>query len=509
MTDLLNIGKEANLKLYTAAACRAIDAGAMGSQASGGLGLGGDVLMRRAAQFALDTLSSLCPRIPGITVVCGKGNNAGDGYWFAYLAQRIGIPVQIVAVSPMEQLAGDVLGAWQQAEAAGLAIDGSEATVRYPIIVDALLGTGGRGEPRPAYAQAIGEINRADAFVLSLDLPSGLNADTGEADLAVQADATVSFIARNIGLYTGRGPQLCGQRFHSDLGVPEAFADPHPHVPLRFWRQALLPQVPVDAYKHQRGHVVIVGGCKGMGGAVILAAEAALRSGAGLVTVATDASNLPGLQARVPEAMWVDPVGHTSDQTLAQVLERADVVILGPGLGKSDWAEAVLVSLVDYRGVMLVDADGLFWLARYQQQSRQIAGGGPLYLTPHGGEAATLLGCSVTEIASDRLGALSDLAKRYNAVSLIKGPGTVMGDAQQYGICGHGNPGMATAGMGDVLAGLAGSLMAQHPEDGRSAFCAAVLLHSAAADETAKDIGQRPLIASSVTDRIALLLKSS
>lgn len=507
MTDLRNIGKEADLKLYTAAACRAIDAGAMAPQKSGGMGLHGNVLMRRAAQFALDTLGSLCPRIPGITVVCGKGNNAGDGYWLAYLAQRVGIPVQIVAVSPTEQLSGDALGAWKQAEVAGLAVEGTEATVRYPIIVDALLGTGGRGEPRPAYAQAIGEINRADAFVLSLDLPSGLNADTGEADLAVQADATVSFISRNIGLYTGRGPQLCGQRFHSDLGVPEALAQQHPYVPLRFWRSALLPQVPVDAYKHQRGHVVIVGGCKGMGGAVILAAEAALRSGAGLVTVATDASNVAGLQARVPEVMWVDPTGHTSEQTLAQVLEGADVVVLGPGLGRSDWAEAVLVSLVGYRGAMLVDADGLFWLTRYQQQSRQIAGGGPLYLTPHSGEAATLLGCSVAEIASDRLGALSDLARRYDAVSLIKGPGTVMGDGQDHAICGHGNPGMATAGMGDVLAGLAGSLIAQHLQDRLSAFYAAVLLHSAAGDLTAEDLGMRPLTASAVIDRIGLLLK--
>jgi NAD(P)H-hydrate epimerase len=156
---------------------------------------------------------------------------------------------------------------------------------------------------------------------------------------------------------------------------------------------------------------------------------------------------------------------------------------------------------------MLVDADGLFWLGQFQRQSRHIAGGGELYLTPHGGEAAGLLECSVQQVSSDRLGALSDMAGRYEALGLIKGPGTVMGNAQEHGICGHGNPGMATAGMGDVLAGLAGSLMAQHPDHRRSAFFAAVVLHSAAGDLTAEDLGMRPLTASAVIERIGQLLK--
>lgn len=508
MTELRNTEKKADLRLYTAAVCRAVDAQAMVPQSSGGMGLRGAELMRRAAQFALDTVISLRPGVAGISVVCGKGNNGGDGYWLAFLAHRLGIAVQLVGMTPKEQLSGDALDAREQAEAAGLGVEGPEAELRYPVIVDALLGIGGQGEPRPAYAKVIQDINRAKAFVLSLDLPSGLNADTGEAGLAVQAGATVSFIVRNIGLYTGQGPKLCGQRFFSDLGVPTTFAEAHPDVPLRFWRPTLLEQLPVDAYKHQRGHVVIVGGCKGMGGAVILAAEAALRSGAGLVTVATDPCNLPGLQARVPEAMWVDPVAQSSDQTLRQVLARADVVILGPGLGRSAWAEAVLENLVDYPDTLLVDADGLYWIGQLQQRSRQIAGGGQLYLTPHGGEAAGLLDCSVQQVSSDRLAALSAMTARYNALGLIKGPGTVMGDGREQGICGHGNPGMATAGMGDVLAGLAGSLMAQHPADQRAAFFAAVLLHSAAGDVAAEELGMRPLTASAVIDRIGQLLKA-
>ena len=156
--------------------------------------------------------------------------------------------------------------------------------------------------------------------MLSIDLPSGLNADTGAATLAVKADVTVSFIARKIGLYTGQGPALCGERLFSDLGVPETLAIPYPSVPLRRWHGSLSPALPLDAYKQQRGHVLIIGGCKGMGGAAILAAEAALRSGAGLVTVATDVVNLPGLLARVPEAMWVDPLGTDAEQSLPAAL---------------------------------------------------------------------------------------------------------------------------------------------------------------------------------------------
>lgn len=509
MTNLPSNVPAADVKLYTAAACRAIDAAAMAPQSAGGMGLSGDVLMERAAQFALDTLMLLCPNTPAVTIVCGKGNNAGDGYWLAYLAQRLGIAVQIIAVGSTQELTGDALNAWQQAAAAGLSTEESDAGLRYPVIVDALLGTGSRGAPRPGYAEMIDEINQTDAFVLSLDLPSGLNADTGEAALAVQANATVSFIARNIGLYTGRGPGLAGQRFFSDLGVSSDYAAPRPFVPLRFWRPSLLPKVPIDTYKHRRGHVVIVGGCTGMGGAVILAAEAALRSGAGLVTVATDASNLPGLQARLPEAMWVDPVNHETAVTLEQVLERADVVVLGPGLGRSDWARRVLSCLCSYRGPMVVDADGLFWLAQFHRQSKQFNGDGPLYLTPHEGEAAILLGRTVTEVSRDRFSALSDMTRQYQALGLIKGPGTVMGDPAHQAICGHGNPGMASAGMGDVLAGLSGSLLAQQGADQASAFAAAVLLHSAAADQAAQEIGLRSVTASSVIERIPQLLHAT
>jgi NAD(P)H-hydrate epimerase len=453
----------------------------------------------------LDTLLSLSPQLQGLSILCGKGNNGGDGYWVAVLAKRLGIPVQLIALAPKEELRGDARDAREQAIAAGMSLEDSDADFRYPVIVDALLGTGGHGAPRPSYAQAITRINEAQAFVLSLDLPSGLNADTGAAQLAVQADATVSFIARKVGLFTGRGPALCGQRFFSDLGVAASYAQQHPHVPLRHWHEGLMPKVPTDAYKHQRGHVVIVGGCKGMGGAVILAAQSALCSGAGLVSVATDAANIAGLQARVPEAMWIDPLVAEDDRSLTGVLATAGIVVFGPGLGRGPWAAKVMDALAAYQGPMLVDADGLYWLAKHQQQGAVFAPQ-PLFLTPHAGEAATLLGTSVAEVAADPFAAVAAMASTYQARCLLKGPGSIFGDADGVSVCGHGNPGMATAGMGDVLAGLAASLIVQQPQNRSAGFDAGVLLHSAAADRAALELGARGLTASAVIPSIGALL---
>ena len=496
-----------DLKLYSAAACRDIDSRAMKPVSGGGLGVSGQTLMQRAAQFTLESLMSLRSELTALTILCGKGNNAGDGYLVGVLARQLGIAVQLIAVEPKAQLSGDALTACQRALEAGLELEDMSCAIRYPVIVDALLGTGAQGMPRPVLAQAIDMINDCDAFTLSLDLPSGLNADTGEARHAVRADATVSFIARKIGLYTGQGPVFSGQRLFSNIGVPEAFAEGFASVPLRRWHAGLLAALPVEAYKHQRGHVVVVGGCKGMGGAVVLSAEAALRSGAGMVTVATAPENLAGLMARLPEAMWVDPLSRDQDQSFASVLSRASVVVLGPGLGRGAWAERVLEALSAFQGPMVIDADGLYWLADREAWCQRGLSGKPLFLTPHAAEAARLLNLSVADVINQTVQSVADMAERYDATCLLKGPGTVMGDQRSQAICGHGNPGMATAGMGDVLAGLAASLIAQQLDDMPAAFCTAVLLHSAAGDLAAAEIGERGVTASAVIPRVAALLQ--
>ena len=496
-----------DLKLYSAAACRDIDIRAMKSVAEGGLGMSGQTLMQRAAQFSLESLMSLRSELTALTILCGKGNNAGDGYLVGMLARHLGIAVQLIAVAPKAQLSGDALTACQRALEAGLELEDVSSDIRYPVIVDALLGTGAKGMPRPDLARAIDSINASNAFTLSLDLPSGINADTGEAQLAVRADATVSFIARKIGLYTGHGPAHSGQRFFSNIGVAEEFAEGHASVPLRRWHAGLLGALPVAAYKHQRGHVVVVGGCKGMGGAVALSAEAALRSGAGMVTVATAPENLAGLMARLPEAMWVDPLSRDQDQNFASVLSRASVVVLGPGLGRGAWAEQVLDAVSAFHGPLVIDADGLYWLADRDAWHQRWPRGNPLFLTPHGAEAARLLDRPVADVMNQTIQSVADMAERYNATCLLKGPGTVMGDQRSQAICGHGNPGMATAGMGDVLAGLAASLIAQQPEDMASAFYTATLLHSAAGDLAAQEMGERAVTATAVIPRVAALLQ--
>ena len=495
-----------DFQLYTAAACRAIDAQAMLPVADGGMGLSGQMLMQRAAKFALDRLLALRPQMSAMTIFCGKGNNAGDGYQLGLLAHKLGITVQFIAVGPVAQLAGDALTACARAQSQGLILEPADSPIRHPVIVDALLGTGFRDQPRTEYAAAITQINQAQAFVLSIDLPSGLNADSGAADCAVSADATVSFIARKIGLYTAKGPSLSGQRLFTDLGVSAKMAAGHAPVELRHWRPDLLESIPVDAYKHQRGHVLVVGGDVGMGGAVVLAAEAALRSGAGLVSVATAAENRSGLLARLPEAMWVDPLRDDTGQGIVHVLSRADVLVLGPGLGRSEWAARVLKSVSGFQGPMVIDADGLFWLADHASWLQLGMAHGSLFMTPHGAEAARLLERPIEKIMNNPRQAIADMAERFSATCLLKGPGSVMGDAQIQTICAHGNPGMATAGMGDVLAGLAGSLIAQQPGQEQTAFCAAVLLHSAAADRAAQEIGMRGLTASAVVPKVEALL---
>jgi NAD(P)H-hydrate epimerase len=223
-----------------------------------------------------------------------------------------------------------------------------------------------------------------------------------------------------------------------------------------------------------------------------------------MVTVATVPENLAGLLARLPEAMWVDPLSSDQDQNFASVLSRASVVVLGPGLGRSSWAEQVLDAVSAFQGPIVIDADGLYWLADRDSWRQR---GNRLFLTPHAAEAARLLDRSVSDVMNQTIQSVADMAERYNATCLLKGPGTVMGDQRSQAICGHGNPGMATAGMGDVLAGLAGSLIAQQPDDMAGAFCAAVLLHSAAGDLAAQEIGERGITATAVIPRVAALLQ--
>ncbi len=400
-------------------------------------------------------------------------------------------------------LAGDAATARDDALAAGLTVtrtDDGDCALAGEVIVDALLGTGIQGAPRAAYAKLIEHMNSARAPVLAVDIPSGVVADTGAAEgVAVQAATTVTFIGRKIGLHTGAGAALGGRVVHADLGVGP---DVHAEVPGVDWLtfSALaegvgVPRRSADAYKQSLGHVAVIGGDESMGGAVAMASEAVLRCGAGMVTAITRGAHRNAILARRPEVMVLDA---EDTELLDEVLAKVTTLVIGPGLGRRAWGERLFELALAQNKPALVDADGLYWLA--QSNSTPPAG---TVITPHAAEAARLLDSTVTEVQADRLASARALAEQVSGIAVLKGAGTVIADASEVlGICAHGNPGMASAGMGDVLSGVIGALLAQGQQPGEAAMLG-TCLHSLAGDRAAARHGEVSLLA---TDLIAEMI---
>jgi NAD(P)H-hydrate epimerase len=468
-------------------------------------------LMRRAGRATFDALLHRFPGITSITVAAGKGNNAGDGYVIAELALAQGLAVELIQIGDAAELAGDAAIARDSALEAGVIgrrTDDGAAEPTGEVIVDALLGTGISGPPRPPYAALIERINAAGVPVVAVDTPSGVEADTGAAPgAAVRADLTVTFIGRKIGLHTGEGAACAGQVRFADLGVGD---DIRRSVSGLDWLNfdAVLGRYPLPvrtpaAYKQALGHLVVIGGDTSMGGAPLMAAEAALRTGAGMVTVITRGTHRGAILSRRPELMVAD----ADDAELrASVLGRASQLVVGPGIGRGDWGRQLLAEAVASGLPMVVDADGLHLLAELAPPAA------PVVVTPHTGEAAVLLGTDSAAVNANRIDAARRLADRVGGVAILKGAGSVIasaleGEARCLGICAHGNPGMATAGMGDVLAGIVGGLLCQGmaPEAGAvTGMC----LHSLAADRAASKIGQMSLVATDVLEPMMDILRT-
>jgi len=465
--------------------------------------------MQRAGRAAFESLLQHWPSARTITVCCGKGNNAGDGYVVAALAREAGLRVELLQLGDAGQLAGDAALARDRAVALGVTI-----TTVWPsapagdVVVDALLGTGLRGGLAAPFAEAVRWINDARRPVLALDLPTGVDADTGAAtDPAVRADVTVMFIGRKLGLYTGAGVALAGVREFAGLGVAAEVYRQVPGSPLLEYAslgpsRRLRPR-DRGAYKQSFGHVVVIGGDLSMGGAPLMAGEAALRVGAGLVSLVTRAAHRPAILARRPEIMVVD-----ADDAFARsaALERASCLVVGPGLGREPWGEALLREAVALGKPTVLDADGLQGVA-----ALGLVPTGPVVGTPHPGEAAALLRSTSAAVQADRPVAVRALAQRLRGVAVLKGAGTLVADAsgreaaELLGVCAHGNPGMASAGMGDVLSGVIGGLLAQGlaPAD---AAVAGVCLHSLAADHAAARLGEPSLLATDLLEPIIAIL---
>lgn len=480
--------------LYRAAQVRELDRLAI----AGGIPAG--ELMARAGAAALVLLRTRWPRARRIVVVCGPGNNGGDGYVLARRARESGLDVSVIAIGGASR-AGAAQAARAACEARGVRIGDARAfdAGDADVIVDALLGIGldraVSGEVRSGEVRdAIDAMNAAGVPVLALDVPSGLNADTGAImGVAARAEATIAFIGLKLGLYTGAGRAQAGEIYLDTLGVPHAIYTEVAPAARRLTVErlrGLLNKRRADAHKGTFGHVLVVGGAAGMAGAVRLAGEAAYRVGAGLVTVAMHPDHAPTISAARPELM---AHGVRNARELMPLVSRADIIALGPGLGQEPWSQALWAAALEARKPMIVDADALNLLAHEPVRRDDWV------LTPHPGEAARLLGTATAEIQADRLSAVAELHARFGGTIVLKGSGTLVGsgDAVSTELCDAGNPGMASGGVGDVLTGVIAGLAAQGLSL-RDAARLGVWLHATAGDAAAAEEGEIGSIASDI-----------
>ncbi|MCU7845021.1 MAG: NAD(P)H-hydrate dehydratase [Candidatus Thiodiazotropha sp. (ex Monitilora ramsayi)] len=483
--------------LYTAAQVREFDRIAIEEFA-----IPGKELMERAGSRAFQWMQERWSELNEIVVVCGVGNNGGDGFVVARMAKQAGLRVRVCMMGNPVKLKGDArmnADAWLEM---GQEIESYNSVPGKPdLIVDALLGTGLEREVTDAWATAIDDLNRHQAPVYSLDIPSGLNSDTGRImGTAIEASATISFIGLKQGMFTGQGPDCCGEIVFDALDLPARIYSRQLLSTRRIdWRKVshqLLPRQRT-AHKGDFGHLLVIGGGPGYPGAIRLAAEAAARTGAGLVTMATHRDHVATLNIGRPELMCR---GVDDMEDLAPLIQQANAIVLGPGLGRSEWAERIYLAATGSGLPMVVDADGLNWLAKHpmRRDSR--------ILTPHPGEAARLLGITTAEVQADRFSALDALQRRYGGDVVLKGAGTLIGTGTDHppALCSEGNPGMATGGTGDLLAGIAGALIAQDYTE-REAAELGVCLHAAAGDRAAR-AGEVGMLAGDLLPELRSLL---
>jgi len=473
--------------VYSVASVREIDRTAIEDH-----GVPGYTLMTRAGASSLRVARLRFPDARRWQIVCGAGNNGGDGYVVARLAAQLGLDVSVLTMVDPVSLKGDAATAHGDfAAEGGLVMPwGGELDAEADLLVDGILGSGLEREVGGEYANAVAAINAHTAPVLALDIPTGIHGDSGKRlGCAVNADLTVTFVGLKTGLFLDDAADCCGELMYDGLEIPDSWRSA---VSPEFRRiddalmcSALLPRKRA-AHKGDFGHVLVIGGGDGMPGAVRLCGEAALRTGAGRVSIATAPSHAAILAATRPELM-----SHAiaAQDDLAPLLEKADVIAFGPGLGRSSWARSLFeVVSADARPAVW-DADALNLLAEMPDRADLRV------MTPHPGEAGNLLGVSATEIQADRPAAVRALQERYGGVAVLKGAGSLIATGLETPtMCTAGNPGMAAAGMGDVLTGIIAALIGQGLSAERAAQVG-VEAHARAGDAAASS-GQRGLIAS-------------
>jgi ADP-dependent NAD(P)H-hydrate dehydratase / NAD(P)H-hydrate epimerase len=445
-------------------------------------------LMQRAGSAVFQIILEKWTISKSLVIFCGAGNNAGDGYVIARNALQAGMQVNVYSICDPANLKGDAFQAYLSFKEINGNVSLFQESTLIPaeVIVDALLGTGLNRPVTGLYAEAIQLINQQSASVISVDIPSGLHADTGNVmGYAVKADCTVTFIALKQGLFTGLAADHCGEISYASLALPDFTLDKVPYSAKRVIKYSW-PRRARCVHKGHFGHVLVVGGELGFSGAAKLAGEAALFVGAGLVSIATRSENALVLNSTRPELMC-----HSVDneRQLHKLIENANVVVLGPGLGQTEWAKAIFETVIKTEKLAVIDADALNLLARSPRKKDN------WILTPHPGEAARLLVCATEDIMRDRFSSAQAIQAKYGGITILKGAGTLIVSENDISVSTTGNPGMSSGGMGDVLSGVIGGLIAQ----GFSMNLAAqqgVWGHGLAADWAASDLGERGLMAS-------------
>ncbi|MCG7910207.1 MAG: NAD(P)H-hydrate epimerase, partial [Candidatus Thiodiazotropha taylori] len=365
----------------------------------------GEILMERAGVRAFDLLRHRWPEVREILVVCGLGNNGGDGYVLARLALQAGISVRVLQLGDPGKIKGDALLKAEAWMALGQPLEPYQGLPGKPgLIVDAILGTGLERDLRGDWKSAVEQINQHQAPVFALDIPSGLNSDSGRVmGCAVKAAATISFIGLKQGMFTGNGPDCCGEVAFDALEIPaQIYARQLLACRRMDWSKvsASVSRRERSSHKGSHGHLLVVGGDQGYSGAIRMAAEGGARSGAGLVTLATHPEHAPWSNLGRPELMCR---GVDADTDLAPLLQQASSVVLGPGLGRTPWGERLYQRVTKTELPLLLDADALYWLARQPDRRDNRV------LTPHPGEAARLLGWDTQQVQSDRFAACEAL----------------------------------------------------------------------------------------------------
>ena len=465
-------------------------------------------LMKSAGEAVFNVIQTKYPLCKNVLVLCGAGNNAGDGYVAARLAKQAGFTVHVISLIDPVSLKNEALLAYQDWLSVAENDVADESLINEAdIIVDALLGTGLKREVSGEWAQWITAVNDSIKPVISVDIPSGLIADTGViSGHAIQADVTVSFIGLKQGMFTAQANDVCGEIVFDDLALPD---DAYSHVEadarlIKTIDYSLLPKRKASSHKGKFGHVLIAGGNNGMPGAVILAAKAALRTGAGLVTIITASDNLVAISTAVPEAMVrTCDIGSLAELFAASFVNSVTHIAVGMGLGQDDWSLEILRYCARLNKTMLIDADALNLIAQHNINIKPA-----LVVTPHPGEAARLLSqetpLNSADIQQNRFDAVKKLHMLFNdsesCVVVLKGSGTLIFDGQTIKVCSPGNAAMAAPGMGDVLSGIVIALLAQGIKVSDAAELG-VCLHASAAQSVTQE-KTRGLLASDVINEL-------